>query len=164
MNEFPANERALGLIETRGLVGAVEAADAMVKAAKVRLQATEYSTGALVVVKVTGEVGAVRAAVDAGAKAAEKVGHLISTHIIPRPHEETETLVFPQQLPPGEDRPVDFTALTVKQLRTLARNMPGIGLSGREISSANREILLKALRKAQEQGYVCRFPDTGGLG
>jgi len=161
MKEIPLNEKALGLIETRGLIGAVEAADAMVKAAKVKLHPAEYSTGALVVIKVTGEVGAVKAAVDAGAKAAEKAGHLISAHIIPRPHDDTENLIFPRSIPPGEDNPVDFSQMTVKQLRNYTRNMPGIELKGREISSANREILLKALKKVQTQNIVCRFPDTG---
>ena len=81
---------ALGLIETRGLVGAVEAADAMVKAAKVTLLGKEKSGAALVTVMVRGEVGAVKAAVDAGSAAAKRVGELVSTHVIPRPAEELE--------------------------------------------------------------------------
>jgi ethanolamine utilization protein EutM len=85
---------ALGLIETRGLTGAIEAADAMVKAAKVRLIGTELSTGGLVTVKITGEVGAVRSAVDAGAKGAAKIGELVSTHVIPRPHQELTSIAF----------------------------------------------------------------------
>ena len=161
MKELPANEKALGLIETRGLVGAIEAADAMLKAAKVKLHPAEYSTGAMVVIKVTGEVGAVKAAVDAGAKAAQKIGHLISTHIIARPHDDTQDLIFPQNIPPGEDNPLDFSGMTVKQLRTYARNMPGIEIKGREISSANRDTLLAAMQKAQSLSFVCRFPDTG---
>ena len=76
---------ALGLIETKGLVGAVEAADAMVKAAKVTLLGKEISGGALVTVMVRGEVGAVKAAVEAGAAAAKRVGELVSVHVIPRP-------------------------------------------------------------------------------
>ena len=158
MKNIDSNERALGLVETRGLVGAIEAADAMVKAAKVKLHATELSTGAMVVVKVTGEVGAVRSAVDAGAAAAEKVGCLISTHIIPRPHEETENIVFPGTTPPGDDNPIDFSQMTVRELRAFARNLPNFELSGREISSANRETLLKALQRAQEDAFICRFP------
>ena len=76
---------ALGLIETRGLVGAIEAADAMCKAAKVTLLGKEISGGALVTVMVRGEVGAVKAATDAGAAAARRVGELLSVHVIPRP-------------------------------------------------------------------------------
>ena len=159
MKETLPHQKALGLVETKGLVGAVEAADAMVKAAKVVLRGTEYSTGALVVVKVTGEVGAVRAAVTAGAEAARKVGELISTHIIPRPHDETEAMVFPAMLPPGDDNPVDFSGFTVRQLRNLARRVPDIGLGGREISLANRQTLLKALGKSQKAATICRFPD-----
>jgi ethanolamine utilization protein EutM len=81
---------ALGLIETRGLVGAVEAADAMVKAAKVNLLGKEKSGAGLVTVMVRGEVGAVKAAVDAGSAAAKRVGELVSTHVIPRPADDLE--------------------------------------------------------------------------
>ena len=83
-------EIALGLIETRGLVGAVEAADAMVKAAKVNLLGKEKSGSGLVTVMVRGEVGAVKAAVDAGQAAAKRVGELVSTHVIPRPAGDLE--------------------------------------------------------------------------
>lgn len=79
---------ALGLIETRGLVGAIEAADAMVKAANVDLVGKEQIGGGFVTVLVRGDVGAVKAATDAGAAAARKVGELLSVHVIPRPHEE----------------------------------------------------------------------------
>ncbi|MHC4377976.1 MAG: BMC domain-containing protein [Planctomycetota bacterium] len=81
---------ALGLIETRGMVGAIEAADAMCKAAKVTLIGKEISGGALVTVMVRGEVGAVKAATDAGAAAARRVGELLSVHVIPRPAEDLE--------------------------------------------------------------------------
>lgn len=81
---------ALGLIETRGIVGAVEAADAMCKAAKVTLLGKEISGGALVTVMVRGEVGAVKAATEAGAAAARRVGELVSVHVIPRPANELE--------------------------------------------------------------------------
>lgn len=84
---------ALGMIETRGLVGSIEAADAMVKAANVRLIGKEQVGGGLVTVMVRGDVGAVKAATDAGAAAAEKVGELISVHVIPRPHNEVETII-----------------------------------------------------------------------
>ncbi|MGM0365608.1 MAG: BMC domain-containing protein [Actinomycetota bacterium] len=85
--------KALGLIETRGLVGSIEAADSMVKAANVTLLSKAYVGGGLVTVIVEGDVGAVKAAVDAGAAAAKRVGELISVHVIPRPHEETSKII-----------------------------------------------------------------------
>ena len=84
---------ALGLIETKGLVGSIEAADAMVKAANVYLIGKEYVGGGLVTVMVRGDVGAVKAATDAGAAAAQRVGELISVHVIPRPHVEVEVIL-----------------------------------------------------------------------
>ncbi|MBI2930854.1 MAG: BMC domain-containing protein [Planctomycetes bacterium] len=84
---------ALGMIETRGLVGSVEAADAMVKAARVTLVGKEVIGGGYVTVMVRGEVGAVKAAVDAGAAAAKRVGELVSVHVIPRPHTEVESIL-----------------------------------------------------------------------
>ena len=84
---------ALGMIETRGLVGSIEAADAMVKAADVTLIGKVHVGGGLVTVMVRGEVGAVKAAVDAGAAAAPRVGNLISQHVIPRPHGEVEGIL-----------------------------------------------------------------------
>ena len=80
-------KQALGMVETKGLVGAVEAADAMVKAANVTLVGKEKIGSGLVTVMVRGDVGAVKAAVDAGAAAAKRVGELVSVHVIPRPHE-----------------------------------------------------------------------------
>jgi microcompartment protein CcmL/EutN len=84
---------ALGLVETRGLVGAIEAADAMVKAAEVELLGREYVEAGLVTVMVRGEVGAVRAAVEAGAAAAGRVGELVSVHVIPRPFDDVEGIL-----------------------------------------------------------------------
>src|SRR5512144_1061018 len=84
---------ALGMVETRGLVGAVEAADAMVKAANVVLIGSEYVGGGYVTVMVRGDVGAVKAATDAGAAAAQRVGELVSVHVIPRPHGDVETIL-----------------------------------------------------------------------
>jgi ethanolamine utilization protein EutM len=86
---------ALGMVETRGLVGAVEAADAMVKAANVVLIGSEYVGGGFVTVMVRGDVGAVKAATDAGGAAAKRVGELVSIHVIPRPHENVE-MILPQ--------------------------------------------------------------------
>ncbi|HDH57873.1 MAG TPA: ethanolamine utilization microcompartment protein EutM [Bacteroidetes bacterium] len=90
---------ALGMIETRGLVGAIEAADAMVKAAKVQLVGKERIGGGYVTVFVRGDVGAVKAATDAGATAAEKVGELVSVHVIPRPHSEVEMIIPSRENP-----------------------------------------------------------------
>lgn len=84
---------ALGMIETKGLVGSVEAADAMVKAANVYLIGKVLVGGGLVTVMVRGDVGAVKAATDAGAAAAERVGELISVHVIPRPHSDVEMIL-----------------------------------------------------------------------
>ena len=86
-------QQALGLIETRGYVGSVEAADAMVKAANVVLSGTEHVGGGLVTVMVRGDVGAVKAATDAGAAAARQVGELVSVHVIPRPHAELDKIL-----------------------------------------------------------------------
>jgi ethanolamine utilization protein EutM len=87
------DSRALGLIETKGLVGAIEAADAMVKAANVTLIGKVQVGGGLVTVMVRGDVGAVKAATDAGAAAAGRVGELLSVHVIPRPHPEVEFIL-----------------------------------------------------------------------
>jgi ethanolamine utilization protein EutM len=86
-------KEALGMIETRGLVAMIEASDAMVKAAKVRLVGYEKIGSGLVTTMVRGEVGAVRAAVEAGSAAAQKVGELVSVHVIPRPHDDVEKIL-----------------------------------------------------------------------
>jgi microcompartment protein CcmL/EutN len=85
--------KALGMIETRGLIGSIEAADAMIKAADVKLVNQEKIDGGLVTVLVEGDVGAVQAAVDAGKAAARRVGQLISAHVIPRPYDEVSTVL-----------------------------------------------------------------------
>ncbi len=84
------------MVESRGLIGSIEAADAMVKAANVALIGSEYTGGGYVTVMVRGDVGAVKAATDAGAAAAKRVGELISAHVIPRPHEDVE-MILPQR-------------------------------------------------------------------
>ena len=86
-------KQALGMVETKGLVGSIEAADAMVKAANVRLIGKVLVGGGLVTVMVRGDVGAVKAAVDAGGAAAQRVGELVSVHVIPRPHEVVEGIL-----------------------------------------------------------------------
>jgi ethanolamine utilization protein EutM len=86
-------KEALGMVETKGLIGAIEAADAMVKAANVKLVGKEKVGAGLVTVMVRGDVGAVKAAVDAGAAAAKRVGELVSVHVIPRPHDDVEGIL-----------------------------------------------------------------------
>lgn len=148
---------ALGLIETRGQVGAIEAADAMLKASKVLLLGREYIGGGYTTVVCRGDVGAVKAALDAGSAAAKRVGELVRVHIIPRPDEQVDALL-PQLgwtwVPPwgkGAAEPVDPEAMTVVQLRKLARDLPGMALSGREISKADRGTLLESVKKAMKR-------------
>ena len=90
---------ALGLVETKGLIGSIEAADEMVKTANVVLAGKEYIGAGYVTVMVRGDVGAVKAATDAGAAAARRVGELVSVHVIPRPHAEVEKM-FPKAKDP----------------------------------------------------------------
>ncbi len=149
-------EAALGLIETRGLIAAIEAADAMVKAANVRLLGKEVTKGALVTISVSGETGAVKAAVSAGAAAAEKVGELVATHVIPRPHSELDKILGEATVggsPSGAAgrsaaglSPEKLAAMPVRELRDLARQTPGFGLQGRDISAANKDQLLEHFR------------------
>ena len=86
-------QEALGMVETRGLVAAIEAADAMVKAAEVTLIGTEKIGSGLVSVMVRGDVGAVKSAVESGANAASRLGELVATHVIPRPHNDVEKIL-----------------------------------------------------------------------
>ena len=87
------NQEALGMVETRGLIGAIEAADSMVKSANVALIGKQQIGSGLVTVMVRGDVGAVKSAVEAGAAAAKRVGELVSVHVIPRPHGEVENIL-----------------------------------------------------------------------
>lgn len=93
------NTSALGMIETKGLIASIEAMDQMLKAANVKIAGKEHVTGGYVAVMVRGDVGAVKAAVDAGAAAAQRIGELISVHVIPRPHAEVESV-----LPVGDNK------------------------------------------------------------
>jgi microcompartment protein CcmL/EutN len=166
------------MVETRGLVGSIEAADVMVKTANVELLGTEYIRNGLVTVQIIGEVAAVKAAVDAGAAAAQRVGQLVATHVIPRPSDEVEPLLRQRApaMPPVdapddeelEDIPeeeFDFVAsaddeeylsqleeMTVHQLRGLARKTEGLTIQGREISKANKELLIHELMKRRTGG------------
>lgn len=87
-------DQALGLIETKGLVAAIEAADAMVKAANVKIIGKEKVTGALILIKIVGDTAAVKSAVDAGSAAAQRVGELVSAHVIPRPDDDLDKILY----------------------------------------------------------------------
>ncbi|HJR62515.1 MAG TPA: BMC domain-containing protein [Gemmatimonadaceae bacterium] len=149
------SERALGLVETRGLVGAIEAADAGLKAADVRFLGSERADAGLVTVMFGGEVAAVRSAVSAGAEAAKKVGHLVSAHVIPRPHQSLDVIegdedsdASPASALTAEGR-YDMEMLRkakVVELRAMARRIPNFPIRGREIARAGRDELLEAYR------------------
>ncbi|MBL8983459.1 MAG: BMC domain-containing protein [Gemmatimonadetes bacterium] len=144
-------QEALGLIETRGLVGALEAADAGAKAANVRLLGAERADAGLVTVKFLGEVAAVRAAVDAGSAAAQRVGQLVSTHVIPRPHDDLGLVVEDDEVAPGtvsRERldMAELEQMKVVELRTLARRVATFPLKGRDVARAGRDELLAAFR------------------
>lgn len=169
-------EYALGMVETRGLIGSIEAADVMVKTANVHILGTEYIRNGLVTVKIIGEVAAVKAAVDAASAAAARVGQVVSTHVIPRPAAEVEIILKKGPSPPRteEEPPVpakekpenpspdqqtfsastdpdeyrrQLDAMTVPQLRSIARHEGDLGIAGRQISKANKEQLIRELLK-----------------
>jgi ethanolamine utilization protein EutM len=158
------NRSALGLIETRGLVSAIEAADAAVKAAEVRITSVEVTVAALVTVKLEGDLGAVQAAVSAGAAAASKIGELVAAHVIPRPDDELDKILPDRAfinpadsthstggapaLIPADDR---LEEMTVVELRRLARAQEGFPLAGREISRANKQELVAHLRRWRDR-------------
>lgn len=117
-------DRALGMVETRGLVASIEAADAMVKAAKVKLLSKEKVQGGLVTILVVGETAAVKSAVDAGAAAAQRVGELISTHIIPRPDDQIDDIVKVTEIYEKETKSVSKITLEKEpQRRTRTRKV-----------------------------------------
>ncbi len=145
-------EQALGLIETRGLVGAIEAADAGLKAAPVELLGSERVDAALVTVLFSGDVASVKAAVDAGAAAAERVGELVSVHVIPRPDPQLDALEYDEEEGGDGGAAARLASqrledMKVVDLRHRARLTPGFPLKGRELSRANREELLALFRR-----------------
>lgn len=148
-------DEALGLVETKGLVGAIEAADAGLKAASVRLLGSERADAGLVTVMFGGDVAAVKAACDAGAAAAERVGQLIAVHVIPRPHpsltavETDEAQGTAKPVPQLAGGGYDIAALErakVVELRDLARRIPSFPIKGRDVARAGRDELLAAFR------------------
>jgi microcompartment protein CcmL/EutN len=147
---FDLNDSALGLLETRGLVAAIEAADAMLKAAEVQLVAKEQTVPALITIQIVGEVAAVKAAVDAGRVAAERVGAVVSSHVIARPDPSLYELVVrpsgrPRRAELQQSAP-DLETMTVRELRNLAREIPTLPIQGREIARARKDELLEMLR------------------
>lgn len=147
---------AIGLIETRGLVGVIEAADAAVKSAPVELLGIKPIGGGLVSTHFRGEVAAVQVAVQAGVEAALKVSQVISHRVIPAPHLDIENLLLHQPQaasPPAQPPPDELKDLPVARLRQLVRQLPDAQLKGRQVSRANKEALLRELRRASE-------PDT----
>lgn len=152
-------DSALGLIETKGLIAAIEAADAGLKAANVQLLARYKADAALVTVEFIGEVAAVRSAVDAGSQAAARIGTVVSTHVIPRPAAELFTELTRTEkrnlvvagapdgsgVNPGVTLS-DIEAMPVRELRNFARNFDQLPIKGREISVANKEQLVEAFK------------------
>ena len=142
---------AIGLIETRGLVGVIEAADAAVKSAPVELLGIKSVGGGLVSTHFRGEVAAVEVAVQAGVEAASKVSQVISHRVIPSPHIDIENLLLdhPQvTTQPAQSPPDELENLPVTRLRQLVRQLPDTQLKGRQVSRANKETLLRELRRA----------------
>ena len=139
---------ALGLIEMVGFIGVTEAADAAVKAAAVELSAVEKIDGGMISIRLRGDVGAVQAAVEAGSQAAQQVGTLVATHVIPNPHEDVVRL-FHLNGNASQTASENLEDLSVHRLRQIARETPGLSIQGREISRANREQLLNELRRAK---------------
>ncbi len=143
-------DQALGLIETRGLVGAIEAADAGLKAAPVRLLGMERTDPALITVLFAGDTASTKAAVDAAAAAAERVGELVSVHVIPRPFPGLELMSDEAEggsADGGGPAPgTPLSELKVVDLRHRARQIDNFPLKGRELSIANRDELLAHFR------------------
>lgn len=164
--------RALGMVETRGFIGATEAADAMVKAAEVEIEKREYAEAGLVTILVRGDVAAVKAATDAGAVAAARVGELVSVHVIARPHEATDLLV---DVLPGDRRigtyPIRHVAAgrargrasaARRETSAAAEPAKSAATTRREPPPANgdlRERCLREIRRAGAEGIT--LPNLG---
>lgn len=161
-------EKALGLIETLGLIGAIEAADVGLKAANVSLIDKELSTGGLVTIKFTGDVGAVKAAVEAGSAAAQKVGVLVSVHVISRMSNDLEKIIHVDTKGDGTkdiEKTILFNekeynlygkggigTLKVVKLRKIARKLEIVTMSKEEIKFARKAELIAAIRNHSEKG------------
>lgn len=163
---------ALGMIETWGVPALIAAADAAAKTADVKVTAYEKADAGLVTVYVWGDVASVKAAVEAGEAAARKVGKLISAHVIPRPDAEIAAMLRPpsKKEPPAvpaagtateasvafqpdtgpQQQSLDLDTLSVQELRRMARAKPGFPLSGRQISTAGKAVLIRLLLQKDE--------------
>jgi len=156
--------KAIGLIETKGLVSAIEALDASLKAANVQLVKKENSTGGWVTIVITGDVGSVKAAIEAGSAAAGRLGNLISSHVIPRMASDVVNMVSqqPQRLKSkvesdaksveSRDLTDDLDHYKVVDLRHLARTLEISTMDRNKIKYANKEQLIDAIRRHQEGG------------
>ena len=142
----PLDETALGLLETQGLVAAIEAADAMLKTAYVRLVSMEKTDPALITIYITGETAAVQASVDAGRAAAERVGKVVSAHVIPRPDPDVRKILSTPSSPPTAHSDEALDSMTVSELRTFVRDLPDFPIHGRAVARARKEDLIEALR------------------
>jgi microcompartment protein CcmL/EutN len=154
---------ALGMIETLGIPALIAAADAAAKAAAVRIAGYEKADAGIVTVYIVGDVASVKAAVAAGAEAARRVGQLLASHVIPRPDPSVPQMIQmrwrtegqevaaaakadPTQTEPSvSGQQSEWAALPVQELRRIARNTPGFPLSGRQISTAGKAVLLRLL-------------------
>jgi len=153
---------AIGLIETRGLVGAIEAADAAAKAGLVDLLAFEQVGGGLVSVRFSGDVAAVQVAVEAGVQAAQRIGEVICHNVMPAPHADLLSTLSPPSQPskaePGSRASSPSTELElerledvpVTRLRQLVRQLPDSQLKGRQVSRANKGELIAELKRSNE--------------
>jgi len=157
--------KALGMIEVCGYLPAVEALDSALKAANVNLLEVTKVTGGLVTVLVTGEVGAVKVAMDAAAVAADKVGRIISVHVIPRPAKELEKIIVKTKPEKPQDSKLEgstkkakkglteesMSSMTVVNLRSLARELELENMTKQDIRFARKKDLISAILKYQEQ-------------
>ena len=142
--------QALGLIETRGLVGAIEAADTGLKAAQVTLSGPERADAGLVTVYFHGDTAAVKAAVDAGSAGAQRVGELVSAHVIPQPDAELDVISEDEDegavTGPLVVDPDKLLNMKVVDLRRMARRVKDFPLKGRQLARASREEILAGFR------------------
>jgi microcompartment protein CcmL/EutN len=137
---------AMGMIETRGLIGAIEAADAAAKTADVQLLMKERTGGGLVTVRFVGETAAVQEATRAGGEAAARVGQLITTHVIARLDDETARMLHLTEN--------EYAGMPVAELRALARELPDFPARGRELNRLTREQLVELLAaQAKQRGH-----------
>jgi len=159
------NRSAIGLIETKGLVGAIEAADVAAKAANVELLAIDEVGGGLAAVRLAGDVASVQTAVAAGVAAARRLAEVIGHHVIPSPHEELAPLLFGDGTAVASTDPEAYSLeqlhqLPVTQLRQLVRQASGVDLKGRAVSRANKDVLIAELGRVRALNRESIQPET----